>query len=64
MVDIYATAPDADIEAEQPLATASFKESTGRVEVAGDDYQIRITLAGTKTVVFNSGTVALPANAD
>jgi hypothetical protein len=37
MVDIYVTAPDADIEAEQPLATASFKDSTGQVEVAGGD---------------------------
>lgn len=64
MVDIYVTAPDADIEAEQPLATASFKESTGQVEVASGDYQIRITLAGTKTVVFDSGTIALPTDAD
>ena len=64
MVDIYVTAPDADIEAEQPLATASFKDSTGQVEVAGGDYQIRITAAGSKTVVFDSGTINLPADAD
>ena len=64
MVDVYVTAPDADIEVEQPLATASFKESTGQVEVAGGDYQIRVTLAGTKTVVYDSGTVTLPADAD
>ena len=64
MVDIYVTAPDADIEAEQPLATASFKDSTGQVEVAGGDYQIRIAPAGSKTVVFDSGTIALPADAD
>ena len=64
MVDIYVTALGDDIEAAQPLATASFKESTGQVEVAGGDYQIRITLAGSKTVVFDSGTVTLPADAD
>lgn len=64
MVDIYVTAPDADIDVEQPLATASYKESTGQVEVAGGDYQIRITLAGTKTVVYDSGTIGLPADAD
>ena len=64
MVDIYVTAPDADIESEQPLATASFKDSTGQVEVAGGDYQIRITPAGSKTVVFDSGTITLPADAD
>lgn len=64
MVDIYVTAPGDDIEVAQPLATASFKDSTGQVEVAGGDYQIRITAAGTKTVVFDSGTVNLPADAD
>ena len=63
-VDVYVTAPDTDINDEQPLATASFKESTGQVEVAGGDYQIRITAAGTKTVVFDSGTVTLPEGAD
>jgi hypothetical protein len=63
-VDIYVTVPDADIEVEAPLATASFKDSTGQVEVAGGDYQIRITVAGTKNVVFDSGTVTLPADAD
>ena len=64
MVDIYVTGPGDDIEVAQPLATASFKDSTGQVEVAGGDYQIRITAAGTKTVVFDSGTVNLPADAD
>ena len=64
MVDIYVTAPGDDIEVAQPLATASFKDSTGQVEVAGGDYQIRITAAGSKIVVFDSGTVALPADAD
>jgi hypothetical protein len=64
MVDIYVTAPGDDIEVAQPLATASFKDSTGQVEVAGGDYQIRITPAGSKTVIFDSGTVALPADTD
>jgi hypothetical protein len=63
-VDVYVTAPDADIQTAQPLATASFKDSTDQVEVTGGDYQIRITAAGTKTVVFDSGTVTLPADAD
>jgi hypothetical protein len=63
-VDVYVTAPDADIETEAPLATAAYKDATGQVEVAGGDYQIRITAAGTKTVVFDSGTVTLPADAD
>lgn len=63
-VDVYVTAPGDDIEADQPLATAAYKDSTGQVEVTGGDYQIRITLEGTKTVVFDSGTVTLPADAD
>ncbi len=64
MVDIYVTAPNADLSAAQPLATASFKDATGQVEVPGGEYQIRLTPAGTKTVAFDSGTVALPAGAD
>lgn len=63
-VDVYVTAPMADIEVEQPLATAAFKDFTGQVEVAAGDYQIRLTPAGTKTVVYDSGTVSLAAGAD
>jgi trimeric autotransporter adhesin len=63
-VDIYVTAPGADIESEQPLATAAYKDFTGQVEVAAGDYQIRITPAGTKTVVFDSGTLSLAAGLD
>lgn len=60
MVDIYVTAPDADLASAQPLATASYLDNTGLVEVASGDYQIRLTLAGTQTVAFDSGTVTLP----
>ena len=63
-VDVYVTAPMADIEAEQPIATAAFKDFTGQVEVAAGDYQIRLTPAGSKTVVYDSGTVSLSAGAD
>ena len=63
-VDVYVTAPMADIEVEQPLATAAFKDFTGQVEVTAGDYQIRLTPAGTKTVVYDSGTVSLAAGAD
>lgn len=63
-VDVYVTAPMADIEVEQPLATAAFKDFTGQVEVAAGDYQIRLTPAGTKTVVYDSGAVSLAAGAD
>jgi hypothetical protein len=63
-VDVYITALDADLEAAQANATLEYKSSSGYVEVAGGEYQIRITLAGTKTVVFDSGAVNLPAGED
>ncbi len=63
-VDIYVTAPMDDIDAAQPLATASFKDFTGQVEVAAGDYRIRITPAGSKDVVYDSGTINLPDGAD
>jgi hypothetical protein len=64
MVDVYVTAPNAAIASEQPLATLSFKDFTGQVEVPGGDYQIRITAAGTTNVVFDSGSLTLAAGAD
>lgn len=63
-VDVYVTAPMADIEVEQPLATAAYKDATGQVEVPAGSYQIRLTPAGSKTVVYDSGEVELAAGAD
>ncbi len=63
-VDIYVTAPGTDVSSTDPLATAAFKDETGEVEVDAGDYQIQITPAGDNTVVFDSGTVALPGGAD
>ena len=64
MVDVYVTAPGATLADEQPLATLSFKDFTGQVEVPAGNYQIRIAAAGTTTVVFDSGSLSLPAGAD
>lgn len=63
-VDIYVTAPAADLASEQPVATADYKDFTGQLEVPAGDYQIRITLAGMTDVVYDSGTVNLPDGAD
>ncbi len=63
-VDVYVTAPGADLSAAEPTVSFSFKESAGPLEVPAGDYQIRVTPAGTDTVVFDSGTVPLPAGAD
>lgn len=63
-VDVYVTAPNTDLASEQPLATLAYKDFTGRVEVSAGDYQIRITAAGTTTVVYDSGSLALAAGSD
>ncbi|MCH8501655.1 MAG: DUF4397 domain-containing protein [Aliidiomarina sp.] len=64
-VDVYLTEFGADLSAEQPAATLAYKDHTGQVEVAGGDYQIRITVAGdADAVVFDSGEISLPAGAD
>ncbi|MEL7387596.1 MAG: CHRD domain-containing protein [Pseudomonadota bacterium] len=63
-VDIYVTAPDADLMSEQPLVTAAFTDFTDLLQVPAGDYQIRITPAGDTTVVYDSGTVNLADGAD
>jgi hypothetical protein len=64
-VDVFVTAPGADISMAAPLTSFSFGEFTGQVEVPEGDYQIRVTLQGQPDqVVFDSGTVALPAGLD
>lgn len=59
-VDVFVTAPGADLTAEAPVGTFAFKGTIGPAEVAAGDYQIRVTAAGDPTaVVFDSGTVPL-----
>ncbi len=63
-VDVYVTAPGADLAASAPVGTFSFKEQIGPAEVPAGDYQIRVTAAGNAAaVVFDSGTINL-ADAD
>ncbi|MBW0148930.1 DUF4397 domain-containing protein [Marinobacter arenosus] len=62
-VDVYVTAAGADLPAEATF-TFAFKESVGPLEVPAGDYQIRVTPSGADTVVYDSGTVPLPAGAD
>lgn len=66
-VDVFVTTPGADLAASAPVNAGplAYQDSTSRVEVAAGDYQIRVTLAGDpSTVVFDSGTVTLPADGD
>jgi hypothetical protein len=58
-VDIYVTAPDADISATAPTLSASYLDVSTQIEVPASDYQIRITASGMKDVVYDSGSVAL-----
>ncbi len=64
-VDVYVTAPTAALAEATPLGTFSFKGTLGPVSVPAGTYQIRVTVAGQPTeVVFDSGSVSLPAGAD
>ncbi|MCK6264622.1 DUF4397 domain-containing protein [Vibrio sp. ZSDE26] len=63
-VDLYVTAPGADINSAAALDTLAFKDDTGVLNIASATYQIRLTLAGTKTVAFDSSSVPLSANSE
>jgi hypothetical protein len=59
-VDVYVTAPDVDLEAELPtLGNVEFGDVADYIEAPVGDYQVRVTPAGTKTVVIDSGTLTL-----
>lgn len=60
-VDVYVTAPGGTLEAP---ATFAFGDVIELGVVPAAEYQIRITPAGDGAVVFDSGPVALPDNAD
>jgi hypothetical protein len=68
-LDVYLTAPGADLAAATPtFAAAAYKQAvpasgSDSIELEGANYQLRLTTAGTKTVVFNA-TVDLAKNAD
>jgi hypothetical protein len=60
LVDIYITAPGADITGLTPnLSDVDFKQNSGYLEVAAGSYQVRITPAG--TVAIDTGALTLAA---
>jgi hypothetical protein len=59
-VDIYVTAPGADLEAVVPVLTGvAFGDVADYLEVPAGDYQVRVTPAGTKVVAIDSGALTL-----
>jgi hypothetical protein len=59
-VDVYITAPGAALDTVQPaVSNFQFEANTGYVELDAGSYQVRITAAGSKTVVIDSGAVTL-----
>jgi len=59
-VDVYVTAPGADLGAAVPVLTGvGFGDVADYLEVPAGDYQVRVTPAGTKTVAIDSGALTL-----
>ena len=59
-VDVYLTAPGADLAATAPAGTFSFGQNLGPLQVPAGDYQARVTLAGdASAVVYDTGTITL-----
>jgi hypothetical protein len=59
-VDIYVTAPGADLEAAVPVLTGvAFGDVADYLEVPAGDYQVRVTPAGTKVLAIDSGALTL-----
>lgn len=64
-VDVYVTAPAADLAAATPtLTNVSFKAFSGALEIPAATYQVRITATGSKVPVYDSGSVPLAAGAN
>lgn len=61
-VDVYLTAPGTDPA--DPVGTFAFRETLGPVTVPAGDYRVRVMLAGTDTLVFDSGALSLTGGSD
>jgi hypothetical protein len=59
-LDVYLTAPDTDLATETPsLVSLGGFDASDYLDLPSGDYQIRVTAAGTKTVLIDGGTQAL-----
>jgi Domain of unknown function (DUF4397) len=68
-VDVYLTAPEATLPADPAIKGLAFKKSApasgeAALAVAAGDYRVRLTLAGKKDVVYDSGKFSIKARED
>jgi hypothetical protein len=68
-VDIYLSSPTADLPATPTVPALAFTQFAPKLgqptlKTAAGDARVRITLAGSKEVVFDSGTLTLPGGQD
>ena len=61
-VNVYVTAPGADLSMSTPVAMLGYKDSTDVLNIPANDYQVRLAVGD--SVAFDSGTIPLPANAN
>lgn len=64
-VDVYVTTPGADLTTASPtLTSVPFKGVSDALTIPAGSYQVRITGAGSKAPVFDSGSVALASGSN
>lgn len=64
-VDVYLTAPDAELAASTPVATLAFGEDLPRQEFLAGTWQLRLTAVGDPgELLYDSGTFPLSSSAD
>ncbi|MHA2705424.1 DUF4397 domain-containing protein [Vibrio owensii] len=61
-VDLYVTEPGAALADSSPITNLAYKASTDVLNIPAGDYQVRLAVGD--IVVFDSGTIPLPANAN
>jgi hypothetical protein len=62
-VQVYLTAPGADLASSTPLGTAPYEGSVGPTDVTAGEWEIRMTQSG-GSLVYDSGTVTLQGGTD
>ncbi len=61
-VDVYVTAPGESIDAAQPVLSAvPFRAISDYLTIPGGAYDVRVTIAGTKTVAIEALNLSVPA---